>query len=564
MRNLATLVAAVLLLAVAPPARAHGGQYRTPALPPPPSGGVPGRTATDTGWEGWWWSHQDPVVDRARRRAAAADPALEATGLGPAGENLDGAPAPPREPDPRLIFEREILPILTRSLSEGEAEVRSAAAVALGKMGYARSFLPLHEALRDEHPDVRDGAVLALGMVGDPFAFEDLRGILFDPAVTERTRGFAALATGMAGGDGGVALLLSFLAPSADAARVGGIRRSEDLECCAVVALGRTASPVAAAWIRKELVAGARGAMPVRCCMAVALGRIGDRESIPLLLQGLAHEDARMRQSAAVGLGMVATPADRAAVEALAKSAREDQDAGARTCALQALGAVGGPAAVETLRAAYREGRGGEQTAAAIALGCAGDLGVGPFLHRAFRDSGNSWSRGALALALGAMGYRPASEDLRATALGKEDGTLRGYAVTALGILGGAGAAEDLRRVLLEDRDPWLRCTAARGLRLLKDRRAVAPLQALATGKGPVHERAQSCYFLGILGGPEAMRTLLRVVDDRDEEMIVRMHAVAGLGVLADRSPVPILSSLGADTNWLLPIAPLQEVQTFL
>ena len=567
MRPVPILSAALLLASAAAPALAHGGTYRSPALPPDDPGRGPGRggTATDPGWESWWWVHQDPELERARRRAPAASGAETNGGaLGRTTGGEDGNVVPDAAPDERAFLEREVLPAVTRALEDTEAEVRSAAAVALGKMGFPRSFLPLQAALRDEHPDVRDGAVLALGMVGDPFALDPLRAILFDPAREERTRGFAALALGLAGGEDAAALLASFLSPASDAARVGGLRKTDDLLCCAVIALARTGAPSAAAVLRRELSADGRPSFPVRCSAAAALGRIGDRESIPILLHALEHEDARMRQSAAVALGMLGKPGDGAVVAALARAGRGDPDAGARGCALQALGRIGGPAAVQVLRPVFREGRSTDRAQAALALGAAGDVGAGPALHRVFRESGGAWIRGALALALGMSGYRPAAEDLRAVALGKEEAALRGHAMTALALLGGPAASGDLRAVLLSDRDPWLRCTAARGLRLLGDRSAVRPLQGLATGPGTAHDRSQACYFLGILGGPDAARTLLRVLANREEEMAVRMHAVAGLGVLGDRSPVPVLASLSADTNHLLPVAPLQEVQTFL
>ena len=564
-------VALLLLGGSASPALAHGGQYRSPATAPPETGGGgeptgpgsgKGGIATEPDWESWWWAHRERVRDRARRRREAI-PAASGEGLAAAPPPLMGPAAPPPPPDPGIAFRREILPVLTAALGDPEAEVRSAAAVALGKAGHPRSLLPLHGALDDPHPDVRDAALLAMGMIGDSLALEDLRLVLFDPAVPERTRGFAAPAVGRAGGPPAGARRRGVISPAADAARVGGIRRSEDLLCCAFVALGRTGAPEAAAALRKEFASPVRRTLRVRCFAGIALARLGDVGAIPLLLQGLVHDDARMRQSSALALGDLASPEDLPVVAALARAAREDADAGAREFALHALGSVGGPPAVAVLREAWREGRREDRLHAALALGAAGDLPSAVSLHRALREAGAAREWSALALSLGMMGYRTAAKDLLERA-GKGDPVARSHALSALGLLGEREAAAAARTILLEERDPRFHLVAAECLRALGDRTVVPDLVRRALGGGGVQERAGACYLLGVLGGEEAMRTLLRVAGDRGGEMILRMHAVAGLGVLADRSPVPLLADYGAGTNFLLPVGPLLEIQTFL
>jgi HEAT repeat protein len=130
--------------------------------------------------------------------------------------------------------------------------------------------------------------------------------------------------------------------------------------------------------------------------------------------------------------------------------------------------------------------------------------------------------------------------------------------------MGDGESAPALRRLLGEETEPRLRLSAALALGILGDPEAGPGLVALARKGSSVHVRAHSCYFLGILGTREAAKALVESVQDPEENMVVRMHAVAGLGVLADRNPVPLLSGLSADGNNLLSIDPLMEVATFL
>ncbi len=559
---------ALLLGALPVPARAHGGQYRSPAAPPEETGdpGKKGRTPTALGWEAWWWAVRDRTLEGARRLPEEEDRAVPTgSGLAEVGASRDppAAPAvPPPAPEADSVL-REVLPALTRALADPEAEVRSAAAVALGKVGQSRSLLPLHGALRDDHPDVKDAALLALGLIRDPLALDALRDVLFDPGTTDRMRGFAALAVGLTGGAEASALLVEFLDPAADGARVGGLRRSEDVLACAVTGLGRTGDPAAAVPLRRLFASPSLLTPKCRCLAGISLARLGDRGAVPLLLQGLAHEDARFRQTCAVALGMAAVPGDPAATEALLRVARADSDASARRFALHALADLGGEPALAFLRETWRTGRGEDRLHAALALGRRGDVLCAPSILAALREEGSQEGRGALSLALGMMRHAPAEGDLLELA-GKGLLETRAHALSALGLLGGKPAAAAARTALLEERDPLLRFAAARCLRTLGDRSAVAPLVAAATGGGGVQERSQACYFLGVLGGREARAVLLRLAEDRAAPMPLRMHAVAGLGVLADRSPVPVLADMAADTNFLLPVGPLEEIRTFL
>jgi hypothetical protein len=69
---------------------------------------------------------------------------------------------------------------LINALSDTNADVRSNAATALGKLGDVRAVEPLINALSDTNADVRSNAATALGKLGDVRAVEPLIPLLKD------------------------------------------------------------------------------------------------------------------------------------------------------------------------------------------------------------------------------------------------------------------------------------------------------------------------------------------------------------------------------------------------
>jgi HEAT repeat protein len=472
----------------------------------------------------------------------------------------EAAPAPGPAVDP---VEGIVLPALLRAMADPDGEVRSAAAVALGKIGSARAYPVLRAALTDAHPDVRDGAVLAMGLLRDEFGLDDFAGLLLDPAVRGRTRGFAALAAGICGGDASADLLLRFLAPQSDSLRMGGLQRTPDLEACAVLGLGLTGSRRGVETLRR-LLSGPNHEEVVRGAACTALARLGDRDSLPHVLRALGHAEAAVRQSACLALGVLAVPEDEDVVRALVRAGTTDRDAATRQFALVSLGKIGGPAALRALRAALEQGDHCERPFAALALAAAGDRATAPLLRTLLRSSGAAGPRGAAAVALGLLADGDALADLRGLAFGKADPALRIHCMTALGLAADADSVPSFRAALEDEPDPRIRLAAAVALSILQDEGAGPALARLAEKGESAAVRSHSAYFLGIVGGADAAPVLVRILQDRTQPVLLRTFAAAGLGVLADRSPMPVLSALGADGNFRLPIDPAQEVATFL
>jgi HEAT repeat protein len=570
MGRTAAAAAAVLLAigAAAGEARAHGGQYRGPGgkTPDDPTAPTvpPGSTAD---WEAWWTSNAWRYVnlrERLRLRDRGGD-AVSGGGLGSHGDAAPGEGAA-HALDPRLFYGESVLPVILAALEDPDAEVRSAAAVALGKMAYPRSLFALRKAVADPVRDVRDGAVLALGMLGEPFAAEDLRRILLDPRQPDRTRSFAAVGLGLLGGEDGAGSLLAYLDPAADATRHGGIDRSALIEASAVTGLGMSRWSGAAGPILKAFRSDARWEPVVRSFAAVALARLGEREAIPYLLLALEHDREPLRQSAALALGVLAKEGDAGVVPALIRHLHEEKDANTRQFSLMSLAKIGGdPARAAVRKYLERPSSRMDLPLAALAAALGKDPEALASVRRLYAEEKQPSLKSAYALALGLYGDRESAAEMRRLAAADNlDRTLRGNLFLALGLMEDSAAGDAARKALKEENDPGVRMAAAVCLGLLKDRAVVNTLETMVKEDPNAYMRSAACRILGHVGSPVSARVLVAVVQDPKDNSVVRMAATAALGNLADRNLIPVLSTLAFDSNYATAIDPLVEIATIL
>ena len=217
---------AVLALATAPDAAAHGGSFRQdapqgPGVPPPdmPAGRAPDVTTeratwTVGTWRTWWQLQRDGLLPdklTTRRRAE-----LTAAGsLFVVGEAGRGGALSHWERAVEKGAMEAALPFLLRILDPREAHderLMAAALIALGRTvrGPAPvSLLARHASDPVAHQEVRESAVLALGLLRrsdrraqqDPETLRDVRrfllGLFDDKDAPTRVRAFAALSLGL-------------------------------------------------------------------------------------------------------------------------------------------------------------------------------------------------------------------------------------------------------------------------------------------------------------------------------------------------------------------------------
>ena len=572
---------ALLIAASSSAALAHGGQYRPPdggsggGLPPEalPDPRVPEPTPPDRGtmtpWERWWDANRFRFLD-LRSRIRMRDARGGATALTAEDREPSDGPAAP-VPPLRAFAEKSILPVVTAALSDADAEVRSAAALALGKMGFARSLVDLSRALRDSSRDVRESAVLALGMLGDPFAVEPLRDILLDPNAEERQRGYAALGLGLLGGPEASAALGAFLDPRADAKRSGGIRRRPETTACVAASLGLAGGREAAPLLRKIALEGrapwgGNAETGVRSFALVGLARMGDRDLLPPadVLPLLAEDREPIRQGACISLGLLAKPGDDALLKALEVAALGDRDRNTRALAAMALARVGGETARAALvRLADRCGR-VDVPFAALAAGVAGAKEAAPGLLKRFREEKDPATRGAVAIGLGLLRAKEAAQDLRVVAFTGGARPLRIHAITALGLMEDAASAGPLRELVQTHPDHILRGAASVALGLLGDPDAIPLLEGAAKGASTLFARGHACRWLGVIGDRGSGRVLLAIAKDRREIPFLRMFAVTGLGCLAEEADPPRLAPLGFDLDPEIRNDALDEVAGYM
>jgi len=579
---LKTLTAAFAVLVFAPAAAwAHGGTYQPPEEEPPlsgpqapsgggPSGGQvppgtsdpPSGTGALTRWEAWWAANKESYLRLGQRMR---EPPPDGGVVTP----KDGAEPKPFDPQERAAEDAavraELVPLFIEALGDKYYDVRTAAAIALGKTGDPRGREPLTRAAsKDGHKEVRESAVLGLGLLGDPQAIPFLDQILNDRKANGRLRAFGAFSLGMIGGDDAAVSLLRFLDPKSGPRSLAGQRKQPPLMASVFVALGLSGHPRAKAILRKELDAK-RHDDSVRAFIALSLGRVEDRESLTRLTR-MVRRDAEvgLRRSAAIALGKIANENDQKAVDALFAAMRGDADPVTRHFAAVALGQMAGDAIKARLRARYPKAGSLDRPFVALALGIAGDLKAAPLLRKALAKGRDESNRGGLCMALALMGDTDAAPLLEAQIGQRGRPWLQSYAALGLGLLGHRESIPLLREKLDSFNESRIRMNFGVALGLLHDPQAEAFFKEVLRGDGSLYERSSAAMSLAVLRINTAMPDLVEVYRDPHEKDMVRAFSVVALGVLADPSPVPKLSRMSIDNNYSISVDPLNEVLSIL
>ncbi|MBM7806877.1 HEAT repeat protein [Geodermatophilus bullaregiensis] len=178
---------------------------------------------------------------------------------------------------------------LTALLADRAADVRCAAARALGKAGDVRATGPLLRALARSRRVPAGVVGMALLDLGTP-VLPDLRATVTDPP-SPAAQALAADLLGLHGDVEALPLLLGLLADP---------RRPAAVRCSAATALGRIGVPSATPALGAALAATAGPAL--RRAAAEALGRIGDDAAIDLLAAAVAGGDDTVRAACADAL----------------------------------------------------------------------------------------------------------------------------------------------------------------------------------------------------------------------------------------------------------------------
>ncbi len=520
-------------------------------------------------------------------------------------------PAGPRQDLPDEVRERVLDAIVKEAArTDGDRAARAAALVALGKAATrAEHVEPLLGALaRDPRVEavVVESAALGLGLLRrtgdrgflDAAACDRIRTALLALAGAEgtpgRTKAFALIAVGLLG-DQPTAPQAAATTMRALVGLASGPHAGAAVPVAAMHAIplqeGGGALAEGLALLRATAYGKDGGAQDrtglLRRHALLALGRAGlDEDVAPLAdqLSDPAPATIALRRSAAMGLVRLAMRASeeagKRAVNALLAAAWGDPDETVRGWALAGAAAAAaergngrplldGTLLTEALLVQARFGSPHDRAFAAIGLGHLIGEPVLEGLPRAKAlavleegmRSGGARTPAPIAHALGMATGSDLEARARMSALlaaagdPAADSEARGYAALGIGhaalradteVQTEAGAM--LRARLAERRSalPMVLCATALGL--FRDGGAVAALRdEVRSGPGR-WLGAEAATALARIGTPAAAEALLGLAGSAEEAPQVRALAIAGLGRMLDREPVP---SLARVTLWL-------------
>lgn len=539
---------------------------------------APTRVALD-GWEAWWEVNGDAYL-----RAAASN----------GGRSITGQTTPGREDrfEPPVLpaqFRRMVLPELAQALREGDPQLVSEAALALGRSTPAGDTAPLCRLilplLEDARRGVRRAAILALGLLGDPQASGALLSIVRDTeagrrllgepeGVCKHCRSLAALSVGLMGSTDHAGELLEALRTT----------RNSALRAFLVLAAAES-SPASTAVLSEvlSLLRDSSEERGVRAQAAAAIAQMGrsvGRAALADLARLLEESETpvEIRLSACIALGRLAEPHDEEVVDLLLRQTQQSGDQRCRQLAWMSLGRLleldPDPTREEPrrrivhhlLNAVLRPARGADRPFAALALGIGLRAETSESKHKTLaqqkvremlRRANQPSELGALALAAGLLRDARCTDHLIDRLADSRLVSLSIPLVQALGLLGDGAAATDLRRLALDEKaDAGLRVQATRALALLNDHQVITGLQERVESCRSTQALATYTACLGALRSSPALAPLLGLLRAGGPSPDTRRLAAHAIGYLAETTESSWFLPYTIDSNYFLATSP--------
>ena len=558
-------VAAILLVAVSP-IFAHGGQFRPPGgrpgIPTPP--GLPAQPTapSQTGkilhsWTIWWGYTQFQYLDYRR---------LQRERRGP----VSGGDQEKKDADAwRDALRTRLIPILREAIKDKDKEVRTAAAVALGKLEAKDAIDDLLKMLkRDKLQEGREAALTGLMYMREPQLRETFSRIVRKKSEKIRVRGFALFGIGRLGDSESVQYLQAFFDRKNKKARAilptsTGERREFRVACLAALLMGE-AKGLENFYLTVAL--GKRYDEHVRAYALTALGKLKARSKLPNMVKLLKDpkQHDQIRRSAAVAIGVVGRPTDVNAINALKHASRGGRDFPLKHFSLVSMGRIGGDACVKYLLEHAKVVRNEDREFTLIALGLTKDARAAPTLVKALRTERNAKRKAAAAIAIGLLGDRKLAGDLHDEYNHAKDWLLLQSCSLSIGMLDYQPATERLKEVLTTKKQPALRMAAALAYALLRQHAAVPLFVDMLRSTNSVVTLTALVRVMSYLSSSNAAQPLEELYGDKKVQRQVRAYALVSLGQLADRADFPMLMTLGFDINYFIRCPPLDEAITIL
>ncbi len=550
----------VLLLAAAP-AFAHGGRFRgqgggvPPGLPAQPT--APGASGGSTHtWLTWWGYNQFHYMEFRRRQAERRGPVT----------NLEGK----AEQDPhawRGVVRGQLTPTLVGALADDDPEVRTAAAVALGKWRATIAIPDLQRAYeRDDKIEVREAALLGLALLRDPSLRPYFERVAGSQEAKLRERGFALLGLGLLGDGESRAYLLAVLSPDDKRARAFlpeiPIERRHFL-CAAVASLTQVeGTDLSPEFLR--IAADERIDEEARACAVSALGKTGAKACVKQVRAYLAAEDDQIRRSAALALGRIAARTDSDAIEALGERAGEDRDRIVRHFATLSLGMIGGPKAFQLLQKRYDTANKEARGFFLLAYGLSKEPAAGKILATVLETDADPMMSAAAALALGLLDDKAHAPAIREAFERAKSWTLLQTCMLSLALLNDEPSAPRIEEILVARRQPEVRTAAAVAFALLRQWSALPVLVGILREEKSIVTLTSISQVMGFLASEKAVEPLVDLYRDKDLQRQARAFALVAIGALGDPEEIPLLVRLAFDLNYMIRSDPVDEAITIL
>lgn len=462
-------------------------------------------------------------------------------------------------PDDALAVRRgELLHVARAAAEHPSADVRAAAAVALGRIA-GRDALPLlRPLLRDTSDLVRRRAILAVGATGAPEAASLLVEIARHGAESARERSaLSALARPTAV----VALAIlsqrsSDLAPAIESVVRGlasedGARRDGDLELALLLHERITGRGALIDWA-SGLADEGRHRGDVRC-RAIELERVhGDSARLKDLTEHLHGGHLDRRRSAAMAFGLAE---HELALPTLLTAHDLEREAVTRAFELVSIGRRGGPGAREHLVTALEKGPRALRPWAALGLGLIARSGGDEEARRAVREGyereASTSSRGAYLLAMGIGRDRAAYATCRKALSGSRDPSLRMYAGVGLTLLAGPVARAALLEAIEAEESPTTRVALAHALGTIGDARDAKVLVDVLTEVDDPDLQAIASLAVGFHGTGDAVALLGDALSPGFAlPASGRAACLDALGMLLDQGPNLNLAEISRQSNF--------------
>lgn len=553
------------LLLIASPLLAHGGRFGPPnggpRMPPPP--GLPAQPTAPAetakvrhDWVIWWGYSQFQYVDFRR---------LQRERRGPVSGTATNTDADAWRDELR----ERLVPILREAIRDRDKEVRTAAAVALGKLGVKEAIDDLLRMLeRDKLQEAREAALAGLMYMRDPELRDTFVGIVKQKSEKIRIRGFALFGIGRLGDDESVKFLQGFFDRKNRKARgmlptSSGEKKEFRVACLAALVMSEA----------KDLddffaavAANKRYDEQVRAYAVTALGKRKALPKLPAITAMLRdrNEEEQIRRSAAVAIGVMGKPTHNLALRALQDAVNAEKDDALRHFCLVSLGRIGGEDAVTFLLRYAKGAQNEDRGFSLISLGLTHDPRAAPVLVDALRTERNARRRAAAAIAIGLHGDKKLAFDVDKEYRQAKDWLLLQSCSLAIGMLGHQPAADRLEEVLTGKKQPALRMAAALAYAILRQHQAVPLFIDLLKSTDNIVTMTALVRVMRYLSSPNAAKPLEEIYADEKMQRQIRAYALVSLGQLADRAAFPMLVTMAFDINYFIRCQPLDEAMTIL